>query len=115
MTVPSSEVPDVQREFLQHDLALGSVRCFASVDAKENEQGIVEAAKELGIPFVTFPAGLLDSVDVPNPSDIPLHVIGTKSVAEAAALMGARQKGGSRLIVEKVKGDGVTMAVALEI
>lgn len=105
----------IQDEFLQNDLALESVRCLASVDAKANEQGIIEAAKVLGIPFVTFPAELLDSVDVPNPSDVPLHVVGTKSVAEAAALMGARQKGGSRLIVEKVKGDGVTMAVALEI
>lgn len=105
----------IQEEFLRNNLALESVRCIASVDAKANEQGIVEAANELEIPFVTFPAGLLDSVDVPNPSDMPLQAVGTKSVAEAAALVGARQKGGSRLIVEKVKGSGVTLAVALEI
>lgn len=105
----------IQEEFLRNDLALESVRCIASVDAKANEQGIVEAAAELGLPFVTFAADMLDSVDVPNPSDAPLQAVGTKSVAEAAALVGAGRKGGSRLIVEKVKGDGVTMAVALEI
>ena len=105
----------IQDEFLRNDLALESLRCIASVDAKADELGIIEAARELGIPFVTFSAEVLDSVDVPNPSDVPLQAVGTKSVAEAAALMGARQQGGSRLIVEKVKGDGVTMAVALEI
>ncbi|OBQ54826.1 cobalt-precorrin 5A hydrolase [Halodesulfovibrio spirochaetisodalis] len=101
--------------FHKKDMALESIACLASVDAKADEAGIIEAAETLGVPFVTFAASLLDTVDVPNPSDAPKQAVGTKSVAEAAALHGASLKHGARLVVEKEKGDGATVAVALEI
>ncbi|MFF6917297.1 precorrin-3B C(17)-methyltransferase [Streptomyces sp. NPDC012466] len=79
-------------------LSLASVAELATVDAKAAEPGIVEAARRLGVPLVTYSAEELAGVDVPNPSDAPLAAVGTPSVAEAAALVG-----GGELLVPKRK------------
>ncbi|WP_430734770.1 cobalt-precorrin 5A hydrolase [Halodesulfovibrio aestuarii] len=105
----------INEVFTKRNLAIESIAYLTSVDAKVDEEGIIEAAEELDVPFVTFAADVLDAVDVPNPSDTPKQAVGTKSVAEAAALHCASLKHKARLIVEKEKGDGVTCAVALEI
>ncbi|MFE2044509.1 precorrin-3B C(17)-methyltransferase [Streptomyces sp. NPDC059477] len=83
-----------------------SVSHLATVDAKADEPGIVEAARHLGVPLVTHPAERLATVEVPNPSDAPLAAVGTPSVAEAAALLG-----GGELLVPKRKSAMVTCAV----
>ncbi|MEU2912385.1 precorrin-3B C(17)-methyltransferase [Streptomyces massasporeus] len=79
-------------------LSVASVAELATVDAKAEEAGIVEAARRLGVPLVTYSAKELAGVDVPNPSDAPLAAVGTPSVAEAAALVG-----GGELLVPKRK------------
>ncbi|MEZ0089403.1 precorrin-3B C(17)-methyltransferase [Streptacidiphilus sp. EB129] len=71
---------------------------LATVDAKADEPGLVEAARVLGVRLVAHPAEALAAVDVPNPSDAPLAAVGTPSVAEAAALLG-----GGELLVPKRK------------
>ncbi|MFI7411430.1 precorrin-3B C(17)-methyltransferase [Streptomyces sp. NPDC049627] len=73
---------------------------LATVDAKADEPGIVEAAARLGVPLVTHSAGELAAVEVPNPSDAPLAAVGTPSVAEAAALVR-----GGELLVPKRKSE----------
>ncbi|UOB13792.1 precorrin-3B C(17)-methyltransferase [Streptomyces sp. HP-A2021] len=79
-------------------LSAASVAELATVDAKAEEPGIVEAARRVGVPLVTYSAGELAAVDVPNPSDAPLAAVGTPSVAEAAALVS-----GGELLVPKRK------------
>ncbi|MES5822686.1 precorrin-3B C(17)-methyltransferase [Streptomyces sp. RG80] len=81
-------------------LSAKSVAELATVDAKSEEPGIVEAAERLGVPLVTYSAEELAAVEVPNPSDAPLAAVGTPSVAEAAAL--AR---GGELLVPKRKSE----------
>ncbi|WP_033287079.1 precorrin-3B C(17)-methyltransferase [Streptomyces sp. NRRL F-525] len=81
-------------------LSLASLAQLATVDAKSDEPGIVEAAERLGVPLVTYSAGELAAVEVPNPSDAPLAAVGTPSVAEAAALVG-----GGELLVPKRKSE----------
>ncbi|MFE1289010.1 precorrin-3B C(17)-methyltransferase [Streptomyces sp. NPDC058751] len=85
-------------------LSASSVAGLATVDAKSEEPGIIGAAGRLGVPVVTYTAGELAAVEVPNPSGAPLAAVGTPSVAEAAAL-----KGGGELLVPKrksVRADG---------
>ncbi|WP_217544106.1 precorrin-3B C(17)-methyltransferase [Streptomyces sp. GbtcB6] len=77
-----------------------SIAELATVDAKAEEPGIVEAAARLGVPLVTYSAGELAGVAVPNPSDAPLAAVGTPSVAEAAALLR-----GGELLVPKRKSE----------
>ncbi|MBK3571282.1 precorrin-3B C(17)-methyltransferase [Streptomyces sp. MBT62] len=81
-------------------LSLKSLAELATVDAKSDEPGIVEAAQRLGVPLVTYSAEELAAVEVPNPSDAPLAAVGTPSVAEAAALVG-----GGELLVPKRKSE----------
>ncbi|GAA3800561.1 precorrin-3B C(17)-methyltransferase [Streptomyces chiangmaiensis] len=78
-------------------LCAASLAELATVDAKADEPGIVEAARRLGVPLVTYPADVLAEVDVPNPSDAPLAAVGTPSVAEAAALV----QGGELLVPKR--------------
>ncbi|GAA4550980.1 precorrin-3B C(17)-methyltransferase [Streptomyces collinus] len=96
---PVEEVLGLVRDALREaGLSVASVAELATVDAKSEEAGIVEAARRLGVPLVTYSAEELAGVDVPNPSDAPLAAVGTPSVAEAAALVG-----GGELLVPKRK------------
>ncbi|MGW7273536.1 precorrin-3B C(17)-methyltransferase [Streptomyces sp. NPDC054864] len=96
---PTDEVLGLIQDTLRDaGLSPASVAALATVDAKAEEPGIVEAAARLGVPVVTYMADELAAVDVPNPSDAPLAAVGTPSVAEAAAL-----RGGGELLVPKRK------------
>ncbi|MGC3004501.1 cobalt-precorrin 5A hydrolase, partial [Streptomyces sp. G35A] len=96
---PVAEVLDVIEGALRDaGLSVRSVAGLATVDAKAGEPGIVEAARRLGVPLVTYAAEELARVEVPHPSDAPLAAVGTPSVAEAAALLG-----GGELLVPKRK------------
>jgi cobalt-precorrin 5A hydrolase/precorrin-3B C17-methyltransferase len=82
-------------------LSAKSIAELATVDAKTDEPGLLEAAARLGVPLVTYSAEELAAVAVPNPSDAPLTAVGTPSVAEAAALVR-----GGELLVPKRKSTG---------
>ncbi|WP_460064210.1 precorrin-3B C(17)-methyltransferase [Streptomyces sp. YKOK-I1] len=104
---PAEEVLDVIEGALRDaGLSPRSVAALATVDAKAEEAGIVTAAARLGVPLVTYPAGELASVAVPNPSDAPLAAVGTPSVAEAAAL----REGGELLVPKRKSGGSPAMA-----
>jgi cobalt-precorrin 5A hydrolase/precorrin-3B C17-methyltransferase len=89
-----------------HGLSARSVSFVATVDAKGDEDGILDMCARTGWTLVTHPAEVLAATEVPNPSRHPLDAVGTPSVAEAAAL----QHGS--LVVEKTKSAMATLAVA---
>ncbi|MEU0252852.1 precorrin-3B C(17)-methyltransferase [Streptomyces sp. NPDC006184] len=102
---PAEEVLALVGEALREaGLSPRSVAELATVDAKAEEPGIVAAAERLGVPVVTYTAGELAAVEVPNPSAAPLTAVGTPSVAEAAALA----RGGELLVPKRksVRADG---------
>lgn len=88
-----------------------SVGAVASADIKAAEPAVVHVAAILGAELVTFPAAMLRSVVVPNPSPVVDGAVGTPSVAEAAALLAAGP--GSRLVVEKSVSAGRDSTVAV--
>ncbi len=98
----------VDRALADARLAPGSVAGVATVHEKADEAGILEACVRRGWLLTTFPAERLADVDVPNPSKEPRKVLGTPSVAEAAALL----LSGGELVVEKTKSKRATVAVA---
>ena len=83
-----------------------SVASLASVEAKSDEDGLLEAAERLGVPLRFFAAGELSAVEVPNPSPVVRDAVGTPSVAEASVLAS-----GAELVVEKRKSGMATVAV----
>ncbi len=84
---PAAEILELVDQALQDAAVAGaSVAGLASVDAKREEPGLVQAARERGWPLSFHPAERLARVPVPNPSAAVARAVGTASVAEAAAL-----------------------------
>ncbi|MFD9705397.1 cobalamin biosynthesis protein [Lentzea sp. NPDC059081] len=105
----------------QGGLDLRAIKAFATADVKADEPGIVDAVEDWGFwhgdtaELLTFPTEELAEIGVPNPSSVVRNSLGTASVAEAAALRGARQVGHGapvELAAEKFKRDNVTVAAA---
>ena len=80
----------IQQVCLNNHLAEGAIAGIATIDIKADEVGVVELCRDRNWPLRTFPADILRSVSVPNPSAVVEAEVGTPSVAEAAALYAAR-------------------------
>ena len=91
---------------------LSAITAFATIDRRRDEPGLLAVIREHGAPLHCYPAASLDAADVPSPSESVRRHVGTRSVAEAAALITARNLGGGSLIVPKLRGEHVTIAVA---
>jgi ferredoxin len=91
---------------------LTTITAFATVDRRRDEPGLLAVIRAHRVPLHCYPADELDTVEVPHPSDSVRDHVGTRSVAEAAALLAARDLGGGSLIVPKQRGEHVTVAVA---
>ncbi len=91
---------------------LSAIIAFGTIDRRRDEPGLLAVIGEHGAPLRCYSAAELDVVDVPHPSEGVRGYVGTRSVAEAAALLAARDLGGGSLIVPKLRGEHVTVAVA---
>ncbi|AOX04622.1 precorrin-3B C(17)-methyltransferase [Moorena producens PAL-8-15-08-1] len=80
-----------------YGLSENAIAGIATIDLKADEVGIVQLCQERHWPLRTFPADVLRSVTVPNPSDVVAAEVGTPSVAEAAALYSAQELKVSKL------------------
>ena len=87
-------------------LSEGSVAALASIDAKRDEAGLLEAAERLGVPARFYAAGELAAVETPNPSSVVREAVGTPSVAEAAVVVS-----GAELVLQKRKSAMSTVAL----
>jgi len=86
------------------------VATVATIDRRAGHPAVLAVAKRWGSRVRTFAAEELDTIDVPTPSHVVARSVGTRSVAEAAALAAAGS--GAELVVEKVVSPRVTVAVA---
>ena len=86
------------------------VREWCTIDVKADEP-FVQYLREQGETVRFFTAEELSAIDVPNPSETVEKHVGTPSVCEAAAILGANN---GKLIVPKVKGKNWTAALAID-
>ncbi len=98
----------ILRVFGAFGLSTGSLASFATVDLKKDEMGLLDAAAFFGVPVQFFSHRDLDRVDCPNPSEAVYRWVGTRGVAEPAAILASK----GELIVPKQKCGNVTLAVA---
>jgi len=91
-----------------------SLGVLATVGAKAEEAGLLEAAAALGVPLRVATAGQLQAVvgseQLPE-SDFVREQVGVGAVAEPAALWAADE--GGRMLMSKMAGNGVTVALAV--
>lgn len=87
-----------------------SLCALASIDLKKDEPGLADLARELGVPFVTFPAAELAAVPGQfSHSQKVLDVTGVDNVCERAAVLAS---GFGPLLRGKTRYPGVTFALA---
>ncbi|WP_211942511.1 cobalamin biosynthesis protein [Cylindrospermopsis raciborskii] len=75
---------------------------IATIETKASEPGLVEFCLKNNFRLQTFSSTTLSSISVPNPSQIITKIMGTPSIAEAAALLCAAQNNSrAQLLVPK--------------
>jgi cobalt-precorrin 5A hydrolase len=106
----------VAKAFDANRLSLKSVKRLVTIDKKRDEPAIVALAERHGWPLEIHSAEELDAVHgIENPSETVKRYVGTRGVAEPAALLGA---GAERLLVPKQvytepgAGRSMTLAIA---
>ena len=88
---------------------IDQIGVIASIDRKADEEGILEFASKYRIPFRTYTAGELNTVEqVTSSSDFVKNITGTDNVCERAALLAGRS---GELIYKKEKFEDLTLAV----
>ena len=100
----------------RHRLSVRSVKAIATIDLKRDEVALRAICDQHGWPLVTFSAAELDAVPgIASPSEVVRRHVGTRGVAEPAALLAA---GGGELVIPKQRytepdaGRSMTLAVA---
>ena len=101
----------LEKTFSAFGLSLKSLKHLSSITKKQDEPGLLEAAKQLGICINFVPCAEIENIQVPNPSTKVQKNMGVSSICEATALY---RTGGGRLIVPKTKSSNTTLAVALQ-
>jgi cobalamin biosynthesis protein CbiG len=79
----------IESVFAQYDLDLATIAGLATLDRKANEVGLVSYCRESGVFLKTYPPERLNAVMVTRASPLVSALVGTASVAEAAALCAA--------------------------
>jgi len=83
---------------------------IASIDVKQGEEGIIELAERLRIPFYVFSKEELQAVPGKyQGSGFVESIVGVDNVCERSAVAAS---GGGELLVSKQAANGVTFAVA---
>ena len=105
---------DIHKQIINHIAERGilsdSIREYCTIDVKADEP-YIQRQLYYGYNVRFFTADELAAVEVPNPSDTVAKHVGTPSVCEAAAILGANR---GKLIVPKIKGENWTAAVAID-
>lgn len=108
--VPVAELRQACEElFAKQNLSQLSIRNLASIDLKNDEEGLLAFAEEQGWRLEFFAKEELNRVENVTVSEAALRNVGAIGVAEPAALLSAQS---NDLLVGKRKWHNVTMAVA---
>ena len=100
----------VRQKLKQAFLAFASIGCVASIDAKQDEVGLLEFAQRNKFPLEFHGADQLNNVEMVSPVSIYAQkAVGAKGVCEPAALLSS---GLGPLLIRKQKIGNLTLAVA---
>ena len=100
-----------EKALAQENLDGAALAGIASIDIKQNEEGLLSYAKEQHLPLRFYTAEELASAETPGgfaESDFVRRTVGVGNVCERAAVLS-----GGKLLVRKTVSDGVTAALAV--
>ena len=109
---PAAEIiAAVEETLARAELSPLSIATVATIDAKADEIGLLEACRRQNWQLQIFTRAEIAAVEnLPNPSPWAMKALGVPGVAEPAALLAAQT---DSLLVEKRKFTNVTVAVAV--
>ena len=97
--------------FKENSLLISSIKSISSIDLKKDEEGIIEYAKKINVPFNYYSKEELLKLDGDfSKSDFVLKTVGVDCVCERAAKISST----GSIIVRKKAINGVTVSVALD-
>jgi len=97
----------------EYQISYDSVKCYASIDLKSDETGMLEFVNQEQRPIHFYTKDALNSVDGVSSSFAVMKATGAKGVAEPASILAAQtNESSSELIVRKHKWKDVTAAIA---
>lgn len=107
----------LEEALTRSSLSIKDISAICSIDVKADETGLIALAQSLNLPFLTYTATDLRTVEdqLQTPSDIVFREVGCYGVAEGAALYHAAQLSAtneSELILPKQKNTQATVAIA---
>ena len=113
---PALFAQQLQEQLIEQQLSFHAVKSIGSIDLKKDQEAYVKFSSDSGIPFHTFSKEEIDTVKVPNPSEVVQSKIGVAGVSESVAML---LSGNPKLLVEKHKlkldnGNKFTYAIALD-
>lgn len=101
----------IEEVFSQKGLDMRAIENIASIDLKNNEQGIISTAEALGVPFITYSGQELMQAEGDFPSSaFVTSVTGVDNVCQRAAVLASGQ---GEVVVEKTSKDGITVSVSV--
>ncbi|QDO94416.1 precorrin-4 C(11)-methyltransferase [Formosa sediminum] len=107
----------LKAELKSRNIRFSAIKDFGSIDIKANQQAYLDFSTKNEIPFSTFTADEIDTVTIPNPSEVVQSKIGVYGVSESTAML---LSGNKHVLVEKQKihldnGEKFTFSIALDV
>lgn len=107
----------LKQELEARKIHFSAIKNFGSIDIKANQQAYLDFSKINSIPFTTFNSEKINTISIPNPSEVVQAKIGVGGVSESCAIL---LSGNNNLLVEKQKihletNEKFTFSVALDI
>lgn len=105
----------VRKALSEVGLSIKSVKALATADFRVNEEGVVKAAAELGVPLLGIEKNRIKEIEGDfECSEYVRAKVGIGCVAEPCAVLACASKY-KKLVQKKIKFKGVTVAIAEEL
>ncbi|WP_108805125.1 precorrin-4 C(11)-methyltransferase [Aquimarina sp. Aq107] len=106
----------LKEELRRRNIHFSAIKNFGSIDIKAGQQAYLDFSNNNKIPFSTFTADEINTITVPNPSEVVRSKIGVQGVSESTAML---LSGNKNVVIEKQKihldnGEKFTFSVALD-
>jgi precorrin-4 C11-methyltransferase len=107
----------LKEELKSRNIRFSAIKNFGSIDIKGKQQAYLDFSANNAIPFSTFTSEEIDTITVPNPSEMVQSKIGVDGVSESTAML---LSGNKNVLIEKQKihldnGEKFTFSIALDI
>ena len=106
----------LRKELKTRKIYFSAIKNFGSIDIKAKQQAYLDFSSTHAIPFTTFTSEKINTIAIPNPSEMVQSKIGVDGVSESCVML---LSGNNELLIEKQKihletNEKFTFSIALD-